>query len=259
MENGVGVRRTVRGAPGLSTRGLRRRRGGARDFGVAGAACPPVAGRMRAPSLFPMLLLSPLAFSLLGAADAPGGAPKAPEKPAAPKHETAVLGGGCFWCVEAVYEKVVGVVAVESGYAGGHDPKPDYKSVCGGKTGHAEVVKITYDPAKVRYEDILAVFWDIHDPTTKDAQGADRGTQYRSIILYANPAQQAAALKSKAEAQSRFKTPIVTEIVPLKAYFPAEDYHQDYFRRNPDQPYCAITIPPKLDKLFKKHADKAVK
>ena len=136
---------------------------------------------------------------------------------------------------------------------------PDYESVCGGETGHAEVIKITFDPTKITYPQILEIFRDIHDPTTLNAQGADRGTQYRSAIFYVDEKQKAAALAWKVEAQAHFKTPVVTEIAALKAYWPAEEYHQDYFRKHPDQPYCAYTIPPKLQKLFKKHADKAVK
>lgn len=207
---------------------------------------------MRLPSCFrwPMFLF--ITPTLLGADSAGGAVPPV-------KSETAVIGGGCFWCLEAVYEKVNGVTDVESGYAGGHLAKPDYKSVCRGETGHAEVIKITYDPAKVKYEELLAIFWDIHDPTTLNAQGADKGTQYRSIVLYSGEAQRLAAEKSKAGAQAHFPDKIVTTLEPLKAYWPAEDLHQDYFRKHPDQPYCAYSIPPKLQKLFKKHGDKAVK
>ena len=173
--------------------------------------------------------------------------------------ETAVIGGGCFWCVEAVYEKVDGVLSVESGYAGGTTENTTYKQVCAGTTGHAEVVKITYDPKKVSYADLLAIFRDIHDPTTLNAQGADHGTQYRSVILYAGDAQRLAAEAWKNESQTHFAGKVTTEIVPLKKYWPAEEDHQDYFRKHPDQPYCAMTIPPKLQKLFKKHADKVAK
>ena len=192
-----------------------------------------------------------------------GGTPPAPdakpaEKPAV-KTEYAVVGGGCFWCLEAVFEKVIGVTDVESGYTGGATAKPSYKEVCTGETGHAEVVKITYDPTKVSYAQLLEIFRDIHDPTTLNAQGADHGTQYRSAIFWVDEKQKATALAWKTEAQAHFKEKVVTEIAPLKAYWPAEDYHQDYFRKHPEQPYCAHTIPPKLQKLFKKHADKAVK
>lgn len=175
------------------------------------------------------------------------------------KTETAVIGGGCFWCVEAVYEKVNGVVSVESGYSGGSVDNPDYKSVCGGATGHAEVVRITYDPATVSYADLLSIFRDIHDPTTLNSQGADHGTQYRSVIFYSSEPQRLAAEAWKKEAQTHFTDKVVTEITPLKKFWPAEEYHQDYFKKHPDQPYCAAVIPPKLQKLFKKHADKAVK
>lgn len=194
-----------------------------------------------------------LAPALLGAETA-GGPANAPGKT-----ETAVLGGGCFWCLEAVYEKVHGVTEVESGYAGGKPETADYKSVCTGATGHAEVIRITYDPARVKYDDLLAIFWDIHDPTTLNRQGADSGTQYRSVIFWSGEAQKRAAEASLKAAQARFDGKIVTEVLPLPAYHRAEEYHQDYFRKHPDQPYCAYSIPPKLQKLFKKHGDKAVK
>lgn len=200
--------------------------------------------------------LAPLIFpcALLPAGAGGGVAPVA-------KTEVAVLGGGCFWCLEAVFEKVVGVSDVESGYAGGAMKSPDYRSVCTGKTGHAEVVRITFDPAKVSYAQILEIFRDIHDPTTQDAQGADRGTQYRSVIFWADERQRAVAEAWKQEAAKHFPDPVVTQISPLAShpFWRAEEYHQDYFRKHPDQPYCAVTIPPKLQKLFKKHADKAVK
>ncbi len=166
--------------------------------------------------------------------------------------ELATFGGGCFWCLEALYETFQGVQSVTSGYAGGRAPNPTYKEVCGGKTGHAEVVQIAYDPAQISYEQLLEIFWEIHDPTTLNRQGADEGEQYRSIILYHNDEQKRAAEKSKAAAQKRFKDPITTEIVPLAKFYPAEDYHQDYFRKNPNAPYCAFVISPKLEKL-KKH------
>lgn len=194
-----------------------------------------------------------VAPALLGA-DAAGGPSAKPVKT-----ETAVVGGGCFWCLEAVYEKVEGVVDVESGYSGGATVKPDYASVCTGATGHAEVIRITYDPARIKYADLLAIFWDIHDPTTLNRQGADTGSQYRSVIFWADESQRTAAEASLKEAQTRFDNRVVTEIVPLKTYWKAEEYHQDYFRKHPDQPYCAVSIPPKLQKLFKKHADKTAK
>lgn len=165
--------------------------------------------------------------------------------------ERATLGGGCFWCLEAVFELVPGVQAVTSGYAGGHTENPTYKQVCTGTTGHAEVVQIEYDPARVSYERLLEIFWQCHDPTTLNRQGNDVGPQYRSIILYHNPAQKAAAEQSRAQAAAQFTRPIVTEIVPLTRFYPAEAYHQDYFRRNPDQAYCQAVIAPKVRK-FKK-------
>jgi peptide-methionine (S)-S-oxide reductase len=166
--------------------------------------------------------------------------------------ETATLGGGCFWCTEAIFQMLPGVKSVASGYAGGIKENPTYKEVCSGNTGHAEVIQIEYDPKLVSYEKILDTFWDAHDPTTLNRQGADAGTQYRSIILYNNEAQKSAAEKSKAEAQKRFVKEIVTEIVPLKQFYKAEDYHQDYYRSNPSQPYCRAVIQPKVEKFEKK-------
>jgi len=166
-----------------------------------------------------------------------------------PSLEQTTLGGGCFWCIEAVYEGLPGIRSAVSGYAGGRTPDPDYESVCSGATGHAEVVQITFDPATTSFEKILALFWRAHDPTTPDRQGADHGTQYRSIILAHNPQQLAAAEKSKQAAQKDFGAPIVTEIVPLSKFYPAEAYHQDYFARNPNAGYCMAVIAPKLDKL----------
>jgi peptide-methionine (S)-S-oxide reductase len=165
------------------------------------------------------------------------------------KLESAVFGGGCFWCVEAVFEGLEGVQSVESGYAGGTQRNPSYEEVCSGKTGHAEVVKVTYDPAKVSYAKLLNLFWQAHDPTTMNRQGADVGSQYRSIILYENDEQRIVAEKSKQEAQKEFDEPIVTEIKPLAAFYGAETYHQDYFRNNPNAPYCTLVIKPKLKKL----------
>ncbi|HVM50907.1 MAG TPA: peptide-methionine (S)-S-oxide reductase MsrA [Candidatus Acidoferrum sp.] len=166
--------------------------------------------------------------------------------------EYATLGGGCFWCTEAIFQMLPGVKSVTSGYAGGTTENPTYKQVCSGETGHAEVIQIAYDPSVVSYEKILQTFWDAHDPTTLNQQGADTGTQYRSIILYSSPAQKAAAEKSKAEAQKHFSRPIVTEIVPLKHFYPAEGYHQDFYRSNPNQPYCRAVIRPKVEKFEKK-------
>ena len=163
--------------------------------------------------------------------------------------ERAVLGGGCFWCVEAVYQSQPGIKAVVSGYAAGKNPNPTYEEVCTGQSGHAEVVEIAYDPAVISYEKILELFWDAHDPTTLNRQGADEGTQYRSIIIAQNPAQREAAEKSKAAAQVKFRNPIVTEIVDFTEFFPAEDYHQDFSERNPGHPYVRAVIDPKLRKI----------
>ena len=165
--------------------------------------------------------------------------------------KTAVLGGGCFWCVEAIYEGVPGIESVVSGYAGGTTKNPTYEEVCTGRTGHAEVVQITYDPAKISYEKIIDLFWQAHDPTTLNRQGADSGTQYRSIILTQNDEERAAAEKSKAAAQKDFKDPIVTEIKPLEVFYPAEKYHQNFYKNNPSYPYSAAVIEPKLEKFRK--------
>jgi len=172
-----------------------------------------------------------------------------------PNAKTAVLGGGCFWCVEAIYEGVPGIESVVSGYAGGTTKNPTYEEVCTGRTGHAEVVQITYDPAKISYEKIIDLFWQAHDPTTLNRQGADSGTQYRSIILTQNDEERAAAEKSKAAAQKDFKDPIVTEIKPLEVFYPAEKYHQNFYKNNPSYPYSAAVIEPKLEK-FRKAQDK---
>jgi peptide-methionine (S)-S-oxide reductase len=173
-------------------------------------------------------------------------------------HETATLGGGCFWCLEAVYKDLKGVESVVSGYAGGQVDNPTYEQVCGGRTGHAEVVQITYDPSVVSYRDLLDVFFTIHDPTTPDQQGADIGPQYRSIILYHSPEQKADAERAIAEQgeQGVWDAPIVTEVVPLETFYPGEEYHQDYFERNPRQRYCQIVIAPKVAKFRKQYLDR---
>lgn len=161
------------------------------------------------------------------------------------------MGGGCFWCLEAVFQRLNGVTKVVSGYSGGTVEKPNYKQVCTGTTGHAEVVQIEFDPAKLPLEKLLEVFWAAHDPTTLNRQGHDVGTQYRSVLFYENDAQKAAFEKSKAAAQKDFKNPIVTEIAPLKAFYAAEDYHQNYYNQNATQnPYCQVVIRPKLQKLL---------
>jgi peptide-methionine (S)-S-oxide reductase len=165
--------------------------------------------------------------------------------------QLAILGGGCFWCMEAVYEPIEGVVSVVSGYAGGTTADPTYEEVCTGRTGHAEVVRIEYDPDIISYEKILDIFWHAHDPTTLNQQGADVGTQYRSIILYRNEEQKKIAEKSLAseDTSGDFDDPIVTEIKPLEKFYPAEEYHQDYYAKNPYAAYCSFVIRPKLRKL----------
>jgi len=170
------------------------------------------------------------------------------------KTELATFGGGCFWCMEAVYQRLPGVKSVTSGYAGGHVPSPTYEQVCSDTTGHAEVIQIEFDPAQTSYEKLLQVFWEAHDPTTLNRQGPDVGTQYRSIILYQNEAQKLTAERSRAVAQKDLSRPIVTEIVPLVAFYKAVDYHQNYYRSNSNAPYCRMVIRPKLDKLDKLQA-----
>lgn len=162
--------------------------------------------------------------------------------------EKATLGGGCFWCLEAVYQEVEGVTEVVSGYAGGHDPRPTYRAVCSGATGHAEVVRVAFDPEVIPYEEILRIFFAIHDPTTPNRQGADVGTQYRSIILTENEAQAEVARRivHEVESQEIFPDPLVTEVEPLEEFFPAEDEHQDYYRDHRWQPYCKVVIDPKV-------------
>jgi len=171
------------------------------------------------------------------------------------KTQSAILGGGCFWCVEAVYERVPGIVSVTSGYAGGHTPNPTYEQVCTGETGHAEVVRIEFEPEKISYGKIIDLFWDAHDPTTLNRQGADEGTQYRSIILTSDEEQERLARESKERAQAKNKSPIVTEIAPLEKFYPAEDHHQNFYRDNPMHPYNMAVIRPKLEKLDKKTAE----
>ncbi len=165
--------------------------------------------------------------------------------------ELATLGGGCFWCLEAVYENVHGVERVVSGYAGGHRKNPTYEQVCTGATGHAEVVQLNYDPHVVSYRELLDIFFDIHDPTTLNRQGADIGTQYRSVIFYHSETQHntAAAMIADLNTSKRWHGPIVTQIVPFEVFYPAEAYHQQYFQKNPAQSYCRIVVAPKVAKL----------
>ena len=173
------------------------------------------------------------------------------------EQEQATLGGGCFWCVEAVYLRVPGVVSVVSGYAGGDMVNPTYEQVCSGRTGHAEVVQVEFDPEVVSYSEILEAFWESHDPTTKDRQGHDVGTQYRSIILYDDEEQQQVILTSVDVAQGAFRQPIVTEIAPLRTFYPAEDHHKDYYARNGDALYCRAVIAPKIEKFEQAQASRA--
>jgi len=192
---------------------------------------------MRFPLLVGFLLSLPLAMT-------------AAEK-SSTSSQFLVLGGGCFWCTEAAYQLLPGVKSVVSGYAGGHRANPTYEQISTGTTGHAEVIRIEFDPAQTSLERLLEFFWDVHDPTQVDGQGNDIGPQYRSIILYADETQRLAAEKARTAAQADFRAPIVTEIVPLEKFWPAEGYHQDYFAKNPNQGYCRYVIAPKVKKLEK--------
>lgn len=188
-----------------------------------------------------------------GGVDAQGASPQAASEEApeesAPDLEVATLGAGCFWCVEAVLEQIEGVKDVRSGYMGGHVKNPTYRAICTGQTGHAEVVQVDFDPRVVSYDTILAWFWQLHDPTTLNRQGADVGTQYRSAIFVHSDAQREAAQRSLAAAQPDFASPIVTEITDAVTFYEAEDYHQDYYRGNKQAGYCRMVIAPKLQKL----------
>jgi peptide-methionine (S)-S-oxide reductase len=172
--------------------------------------------------------------------------------------EVATLGGGCFWCLEAVYQELRGVEKVESGYSGGDGPNPTYRRVCSETTGHAEVVQVTFDPDEVSYRDILEVYFTIHDPTTLNRQGADVGTQYRSVIFYHTEGQKRVAEEviSDLETEGIWNSPIVTEVVPFDEFYVAEDYHQNYFRNNGFQPYCQVIIAPKVAKFRKQHLER---
>ena len=177
------------------------------------------------------------------------------------QREVATLGGGCFWCLDGIFRDLKGVERVESGYAGGHTKNPSYREVCSGTTGHAEAIEIIFDPDVISYRDLLDVFFTIHDPTTLDRQGADVGTQYRSEILYHSEAQHRTADEVIADLSERgvWDNPIVTRIEPFTAFYPAEEYHQDYFAQNPDQPYCQIVIAPKVSKFRKTYLDRLKK
>jgi len=175
--------------------------------------------------------------------------------------EVAILAGGCFWCVEAVFDQLKGVESVESGYSGGHVPNPTYKQVCSETTGHAEAARITFDPSTLSYYDLLNVFFAVHDPTTLNRQGNDVGTSYRSAIFYQSPEQKATAEQVIAEltAQQIWPNPIVTEVTAFDAFYLAEDYHQEYFANNPFQPYCMAVVAPKVTKFRKKFVDRLKK
>jgi peptide-methionine (S)-S-oxide reductase len=172
--------------------------------------------------------------------------------------QTAVFGGGCFWCIEAVFQRLTGVLHVESGYMGGHVDKPTYRQVCAGNTGHVEVVRVTFDPAQIAFRDLLDVFFAMHDPTTENRQGNDVGEQYRSVIFYNDEEQRRIAEETIVEltAAKAFPEPIVTAVEPATTFYPAEDYHQNYYNENSRQPYCAFVISPKIAKLEKKFAER---
>lgn len=172
--------------------------------------------------------------------------------------ETATLAGGCFWCTESVFDELRGVERVVSGYSGGHTESPTYQEVCTGTTGHAEVIDVTFDPSEIDFADILRVFFTVHDPTTLNRQGGDIGTQYRSAIFYHSEAQKQAAeaVIREIDAAAIYPNPIITEVVPFEKFWPAEDYHQEYFANNPNQPYCAAVIAPKVAKFRKMYAER---
>ena len=178
--------------------------------------------------------------------------------PAGVTRETAVVGGGCFWCTEAVFSELSGVVSVLPGYSGGTAPNPSYEDVCTGRTGHAEVVQVVYDPRTLAYRDLLRIFFTVHDPTTPNRQGADVGPQYRSIVLYDAPAQKSIAEEVVREIEEArvWRNRIVTEIVPLRVFYPAEEYHRDYFRRNPEKGYCQMVIAPKVAKFRRQYLER---
>lgn len=178
-----------------------------------------------------------------------------------PNLQTAVLGGGCFWCLDAVFRDLEGVTSVESGYAGGSGANPTYEAVCSGRTGHAEVVKVTFDPAKLAFDDLLRVFFTIHDPTTPNRQGNDVGTQYRSVVFAESDDQREAARRviGEIEREKLYRGTIVTQVEGPQPYYPAERYHQDYFRNNAGQPYCMFVVAPKVSKFRKQYADRLKK
>ena len=205
--------------------------------------------------------IRPAAVALLALASLAGvssGAPRAVAAPAPPRTETATFSGGCFWSMNAIFERLKGVASVTAGFSGGDVASPSYERVCTGSTGHAETVQIAYDPAVISYRDLVRVFFTFHDPTTPNQQGADVGTQYRSVIFWHTPEQRAAAMQTIAAltSQHAFRAPIVTQVLPYKQFYPAEDYHQGYYDRNAELPYCRLVIAPKLAKLHKLYADR---
>jgi peptide-methionine (S)-S-oxide reductase len=216
---------------------------------------------------FPLLLASLLAFPTfaLQACETPSSTTMDHHRTqdneqaaAAPGMDTATFGAGCFWCVEAVFSEMKGVAKVTSGYAGGTVIDPTYKQICTGTTGHAEVARIVFDPSVVTFDELLEVFWQTHDPTTMNKQGADVGTQYRSVVFYHNDEQRRKAehYRSELDKGGAFGSPIVTEISPLPVFYPAENYHQEYYAQNPDQGYCQYVIRPKMEKFRKAFANK---
>ena len=212
-----------------------------------------------------VVVVSLLGIALLTACDASSPKESSVNRlqspPSTASSKLATFGGGCFWCVEALFQRVEGVEAVESGYSGGTVANPTYKDVCSGRTGHAEVVEVRYDSTKVRYETLLEIFWKTHDPTTLNRQGNDQGTQYRSVVFFHDADQQKIAeeVKASLEAAKAFDRPIVTQIVPFERFWKAEDEHQSYFELNPDNRYCQAVIPPKLAKLEKVFKDRLKK
>ena len=208
-------------------------------------------------SRFSKFWIAPVLLMFLSAATS-ADEPKSKEKTSEKKMETATFGGGCFWCVEAVFQRMKGVEKIVSGYSGGKIENPTYEQVCSGRTGHAEVIQVTFDPAVAKYKDLLEVFWKTHDPTTLNRQGADSGTQYRSSIFYHNDEQKKVAeeYKEKLNKSGIFDDPIVTEIVEFKKFYPAEKYHQNYFNENPRNPYCQAIVREKVEKFKKIFADK---
>lgn len=201
-----------------------------------------------------LLLLPPLASCQPKSTMSPDASQPAKLPPTPAGAETAVLGGGCFWCIEAAYRQLDGVISATSGYMGGHLKDPTYEQVCDKSTGHAEVVQVVFDPKKISYERVLAWFWDLHNPTTLNRQGADEGPQYRSVIFYSSEEQRKTAEASKTAAAAHFKDPIVTEITKATTFYPAEGYHQNYYFENKsNNGYCQMVIEPKLKKLKLKH------